>query len=55
MRTPEAIALTNRAGLVITNGTVTMSVELLDELLSWAREVEQQGRAMLSAAPKEPT
>ena len=38
MRTSENVALTNRAGLVFTNGTVTMSADLLDTLLDWARE-----------------
>ena len=43
MRKPENITLTNRAGLVITNDTVTMSVAALDLLLSWAREQAERG------------
>jgi hypothetical protein len=41
MRTSENVALTNRAGLVFTNGTVTMSADLLDTLLDWAREAAE--------------
>jgi hypothetical protein len=59
VRTSENVALTNRAGLVFTNGTVTMSAAQLDTLLDWAREeVVAEAQALpvgWKLVPVEPT